>query len=143
MALEEGINKVHFNEKYPEYNNVFITNLKDNISYVFNGTKFITVKKHEMLNELINTHINEIYFSYEKNKDNHAERIEKILNKLNDNENKYTDPENNRVYDNYKAYKLDAIKLEIYNNSDKKKLEVLKNIKLIEKIDESDEDVEL
>ena len=150
LSLEEGINKTHFNEKIPSYSNIFITNLKDDISYIFNGIKFITVKKHEMLNELINTHINEIYFSYEKNKDKlndkYADRIEKFLNKLNDNDTKYTDPENNRVYDNYKAYKMDAIKLAIYNKSDKKKLESLKNIKLIEKIDDeydSDCDVDI
>jgi hypothetical protein len=144
MALEEGISKTHFNDSLPEYSNIFITNLRDDVAYVFNGKEFITVKKHEILNELIDTHINEINLSFEKNKnklkEKYAERIEKFLNKLNDNYTKYTDPENNRTYSNYKAYKMDAIKLAIYNGSDKKKLEALKNIKLFEKIDS---DVEL
>ena len=86
-----------------------------------------------ILNELIDTHINEINLSFEKNKnklkEKHAERIEKFLNKLNDNNTKYTDPENNRTYSNYKAYKMDAIKLAIYNGSDKKKLEALNYLK--------------
>jgi hypothetical protein len=38
---------------------------------------------------------------------------------------------------------MDAIKLAIYNGSDKKKLESLKNIKLIEKIDSDDSDIEI
>ncbi len=149
MSLEEGITKTHFNEKLPEYSNVFITNLKDPLSYIFNGKAFIIVKKHNMLDDLMNTHINEINLTYEKMKNkiipNHADRIEKFLTKLNDNETKYIDPDNDRVYSNYKAYKMDAIKLAIYNNSDKKKLEVLKNIKLIEKldIDSEDEDIEI
>jgi hypothetical protein len=44
MALEEGINQVHFSDKLPEYNNIFITNLRDTVAYVFNGKEFITVK---------------------------------------------------------------------------------------------------
>ncbi len=149
MSLEEGITKTHFNDKLPQYSNIFITNLKDPLSYIFNGKAFITVKKHNMLDELMNTHINEINLTYEKMKNKiipkHADRIEKFLEKLNDIETKYIDPDNDRVYSNYKAYKMDAIKLAIYNNSDKKKLEVLKNIKLIEKldIDSEDEDIEI
>ena len=144
MSLEEGINKTHFNEKLPDYSNVFITNFKDPLAYIFNGNAFITVKKHDMLNEIMDTHITEINLSYEKMKDKiipkHADRIQKFLEKLNDIDTKYKDPDNDRVYSNYKAYKMDAIKLAIYNNSDKKKLEALKNIKLIEKIDVDSED---
>jgi len=144
MSLEEGINKTHFNEKLSEYSNVFITNFKDSLAYIFNGNGFITVKKHDMLNEIMDTHITEINLSYEKMKDKlipkHADRIQKFLEKLNDIDTKYKDPDNDRVYSNYKAYKMDAIKLAIYNNSDKKKLEALKNIKLIEKIDVDSED---
>ncbi len=148
MSLEEGICKTHFNEKLPEYSNIFITNLKDPLAYIFNGKAFITVKKHFMINELIDNHINEINLSYEKMKNKivpkHADRIERFLEKLNDVDTKYVDPENARVYSNYKAYKMDAIKLAIYNESDKKKLELLKNIKLIEKMDiDSDSDIEI
>ncbi len=144
MSLEEGITKTHFNDKLPEYSNIFITNLKDPLSYIFNGKSFITVKKHNMLDELMDCHINEINLTYEKMKNKiipkHADRIQKFLTKLNDIDTKYKDPDNDRIYSNYKAYKMDAIKLAIYNNSDKKKLEVLKNIKLIEKIDDDDTD---
>ena len=146
LSLEEGISKTHFNERLPEYSNVFITNTKDRLAYIFNGKAFITVKKHIMMNDLIDTHIHEINLTYEKMKGKlnptHADRIEKFLKKLNDTDTKYTDPDNNHVYPNYKAYKMDGIELAIYNESDKKKLEMLKNIKLYEKLD-SDSDIEL
>ena len=61
----------------------------------------------------------------------HVDRIQK----LNDIETKYKDSENDRVYSNYKAYKIGVIKLAIYDGSNKMKLESLKNLKLIEKID--------
>ena len=50
---------------------------------------------------------------------------------LNDDDTKFTDQNNQRTYSSYKAYKMNSIKLLIYNSSDKKKLEALKNIKLI------------
>ena len=59
-SLEESIKKIHFNEEFPEYNNVFITNMRDNLAYVFNGDKFISIHINEMLNELIDQHTNEI-----------------------------------------------------------------------------------
>ena len=42
--------------------------MKDDLAYVFNGTQFLSVRKNEMLNELIDTHIKEINLSLEKNK---------------------------------------------------------------------------
>ncbi len=45
MSLEESIKLVHFNKDLPEYNNVFITNMRDDIGYIFNGKEFISIKK--------------------------------------------------------------------------------------------------
>ena len=59
----------------------------------------------------MDTHITEINLSYEKMKDKiipkHADRIQIFLQKkkLNDIDTKYKDPDNDRVYSNYKAYK--------------------------------------
>ncbi len=44
MSIEEGITKTHFNQNLPQYSNVFITNFKDPLAYIFNGKAFITVK---------------------------------------------------------------------------------------------------
>jgi len=138
-CLEESIKQVHFNENHSEYNNVFITNMKDDTAYIFDGKKFILVWKKEMLNELIDTHTNEINISLEKNRNklnqSYVTRLEKFLDMLNDDDTKYTEGCNDKTYPNYKAYKIDEIKLLIYNESDKKKLESLCNIELIEKKD--------
>jgi hypothetical protein len=137
QSIEESIKQIHFNEDMPEYNNVFITNLKDDIAYIFNGKQFISIRKNEMLNELIDTHIKEINLSLEKNKNNlndkYVSRLEKFLDMLNDDDTKFTDQDNHRTYTSYKAYKINSIKLLIYNESDKRKLELLNNIDLEEK----------
>ena len=139
MSLEESIKQIHFNNNLPEYNNVFITNLKDDIAYIFNGKQFMSIRKNEMLNDLIDTHVNEINLSLEKNKNNlnekYVKRLEIFLNMLNDDDTKFTDQDNQRIYTSYKAYKINSIKLFIYNESDKKKLEILNKIELKEKID--------
>jgi hypothetical protein len=143
-CLEESIKQIHFNEDIPEYNNVFITNMKDDIAYVFNGKQFISIRKNEMLNDLIDTHIKEINLSLEKNKntlnEKYVTRLEKFLDMLNDDDTKFTDHDNQRTYNSYKAYKINSIKLLIYNESDKKKFELLNNMELEEKLLESDID---
>ncbi len=139
LSLEESIKQIHFNKNLPEYNNVYITNMKDDIAYIFNGVKFISIRKNDMLTQLINMHIDEINFSFEKNKgklkEKYVERLEKFLSDLNSSNKKFVDEQNQRTYPNYKAYKINAIKLLIYNESDAKKLAELTdgNIELIEK----------
>jgi len=145
MSIEESIKLIHFNKDLPEYNNVFITNMRDDIGYIFNGKEFISVKKNEMINELIDSHIKEINLSLEKNKNNlnekYVTRLEKFLDMLNDDDTKFTDQNNQRTFASYKAYKMDSIKLLIYNSSDKKKLDELQRIELQEKIyDENESD---
>jgi hypothetical protein len=139
LSLEESIKQIHFNKDFPEYSNIYITNMKDDIAYVFNGEKFISVRKNDMLTQLIDMHIDEINISFEKNKgklrEKYVDRLEKFLSDLNNSYTKFVDESNQRTYPNYKAYKINAIKLLIYNESDAKKLSELTDgsIKLIEK----------
>ncbi len=99
--------------------------MKDDIAYVFNGKQFISVRKNEMLNQLVDMHIDEINKSLEKNRDKLnnllIQRLEKFLNMLNDDDTKFTDV-TQRVYPNYsperhirprgyKAYKLMKLNL--------------------------------
>jgi hypothetical protein len=140
QSLEESIKQIHFNEELPEYSNIFITNMKDDLAYIFNGKQFIYVRKNEMIHELIDIHTKEINLSLEKNKnklnEKYVTRLEKFLDMLNDDDTEFTDNDNKRIYSSYKAYKINSIKLLIYNNSDKKKLDTLNNIELKEKIDD-------
>jgi uncharacterized protein with HEPN domain len=128
-AIEESIKEVHFNENRPEYRNILITNLRDNIAYVYNGNKFEAVQKNSVISDLIEQHMNNIEVSLENYKHKLPEKtaniIDKLLQKLEDDESKITDENNNKEYKNFKSYKTNEIKLMIYNES-RKNMEVIK-----------------
>ena len=130
-SLEESIKSIHFNKDLPEYNNIYITNMKDNLAYIFNGKQFISVRKNDILDELIDNHKDQIENSFEefKNKlsDFRIKRIEAFLDLINNDEERYIDG-HNRTYTNYKVYKMEDIKMLLYNLTDAKKLEILKTI---------------
>jgi len=65
-SLEESIKTLHFNDKYPEQNNIFITNLQNKIGYAFNGEKFVAMNKQELINEIIDNHLYELSMSLKK-----------------------------------------------------------------------------
>ena len=143
-CIEEFIKQVHFNDKHPEYGNIFITNLRDNIAYVFDGNEFMAHDKTDTMIELIDDHANEINLSLDNHRKNlnpyTITKIEDMLKKL-ESEEKYTDENNGKTYDSYKVYKMNTVKKDIYNLSDRKKLEMLQNIELFEKrYDEFDEE---
>jgi hypothetical protein len=135
QSLEEVIKLVHFNEKLPEYSNIYITNMRYNNAYVFNGTNFITVSKDEVINDLINNYSEEIELSFDtyKNKlsEHTVKRLEVFLEQLNS-DDKFVDS-SNKAYSNYKLYKVANIKRLIYDNSDAKKLLSLNKMELEEK----------
>ena len=136
-SIEESIKTIHFNKNLPEYNNVFITNLKDNNAYIFNGTKFIVANKNEIIDELVTSHIDEIESSvkeYEnKIPQNKLKYIHKFLNNINDEDTIYTIEHLKKKYPNYKLYKNNLMKKLIYNYSDPKLLEKIKTLDLINK----------
>jgi hypothetical protein len=123
LALEESIKQVHFNNNRPEYRNIYITNLRDDIAYVYNGNKFEAVQKHSVISELIDQHMNNIEVSLDDYKDKLPEKtayiLDKLLEKLQDEETKITDENNNKEYKNYRSYKINEIKLMIYNETGK------------------------
>ncbi len=128
MSLEESIKLIHFNDKRPEYNNIFITNMRDKLAYIFDGKKFISVNKNDVIKNLINNHADEIETLFDNYKDKLTEfkstRVQAFIDLIND-DDEYKD-ENNKTYENYKAYKIDDIKRLIYNNSDNKKFTELR-----------------
>jgi hypothetical protein len=136
LCIEESIKSVHFNKSLPEYNNVFITNMKDTIAYIFDGSKFILTSKDDVINELYNTHLENIeqFLDEAEIPENKYTKITKFLDVLNDNEQCFIDGNNNnKKYSNYKAYKLISIKNLVYNESDQKLLKKLNNMNLHQK----------
>jgi len=55
LSVKGLIEKIHFNEKYPENSNVYISNLKDNYAMFYNGNKWIIETKNEVISNLIDT----------------------------------------------------------------------------------------
>jgi hypothetical protein len=64
-----------------------------------------------------------------------------MIKKL-ESEDKFVDGNNGKIYSTYKVYKMNNIKKNIYNLSDRKKLELLQNINLFEKQYEEEIDSE-
>ena len=119
LCLEESIKYIHFNDKRPEYQNIYITNLHDSIAYVYDGVQFKAVSKNSILNDLINIHVENIELSLENYKNKLSgktvEIINKFIDKINDENSPMIDEENNKKFKNYKSYKINQIKLMIYN----------------------------
>ena len=110
-SLEESIKTIHFNKKFPEYKNIFITNRKDDNAYIpkDDGNKFSSVSKNEALNDLINSHMDEIESSAPDYEDKLSETILRIkhLNKfieaINDNNKKFIHKNLKKTFPNYRT----------------------------------------
>jgi hypothetical protein len=144
-SIEESIKTIHCNDKYPKHKNIFITNLKSDIAHIFDGNKIISVNKKQVINELIEQHINEIINSITKYKNNISEYVLNILNEMiediNNTEKEIIDENTEKKYKNYKSFKSDNINKLLYNDCDKKLYNKIKNINLIEdEIDDESED---
>ena len=118
-SLEESIRTVHFNKNRPEMRNIYITNLRDNIAHIYNGDKFEAVNKNSILNELINNHLENIGISFEDYKEKLPEKtcdiLDKFIKKIQDEDCEMIDEDNNRKFKNYREFKINEIKLMIYN----------------------------
>jgi hypothetical protein len=114
--------------------------MKDTIAYIFDGSRFILTSKDTVINDLYNTHLENIEQFLEEAEipENKYSKITKFLDVLNDDDKSFIDgANNNKKYSNYKAYKLIAIKNLIYNESDQKLLKKLNSIDLHEKINDA------
>jgi hypothetical protein len=119
MSLEESIKAIHFNNKRPQFKNIYITNLKDKYAYVFNGNKFIVGLKSDILGELVDNHVDNIEMSMDEYKNilpsKTIEVLDKFLEKIYNDEDEFTDKEHKIKYPNFKQFKINNIKLMIYN----------------------------
>jgi hypothetical protein len=125
-SLEKIVELVHC-RKHNKFKNILITNLKDNYAYKYdeNLGYFITVTKTELLNDTVSYRITDIIEIYDElstaNKidDKTKEIIQHMLDKLQDMKTPYYDDDGDTKYPNYKSYKINNIKILLYNNNDK------------------------
>jgi hypothetical protein len=124
-SLDKLIEIIHCG-KYNQFKNIIITNMNNNYMYKYDDKvgHFVLSTKTDILNSLIDYRLDDLEIIYndllEKNKldENTKDIIEKFINKINHCESKYTDYEG-KEHDNYKQYKINEIKVLLFNNQDK------------------------
>ncbi len=123
-SLDKLIEIIHCG-KYNQFKNIIITNMKDNYMYKYDDKlgHFVLSTKVDILNSLIDYRLDDLEIIYndllEKNKldEKTKDIVEKFINKININ-SKYTDFDG-KEHDNYKQYKINEIKVLLFNNQDK------------------------
>lgn len=109
QSLNYLVDYIHCNNKFPEFNNVIITNLQNNIAYMYDKDKnhFIAKKKDDLIDDIIYyrmSDLEEFYDIHLENLDNKTKEIIcDVINKM-DGDNKFINK------------KKDEIKLVLYNN---------------------------
>jgi len=119
------IEYTHTNNKYPQFKNILITNLKDNLGYMFNPktSKFEATTKDNLLHNIIVEQTIHIYdFNHECSK--HLTQKEKdwvqyVIDKFDS---------NCQIFENKQK---DSIKLILYNNRDKITKEPCRDLEII------------
>jgi hypothetical protein len=120
----ELVEYTHFNDKYPQFKNILITNTQNTLAYKYDTKKnqFMAINKDELLEDIVDARICDIssfYKELENDLDQKTkEIIEKVIDKI----------ENDPAY---KEIKKKDIKLIIYNNRKK----VMKDNLLEDEID--------
>jgi hypothetical protein len=124
-CLEKLVEIIHCG-KYNQFKNIIITNMNNNYLYKYDDSKgyFILSTKSEVLNSLVDNRVGELEIIYNsllsKNKidDVTKDIIENFINKINSDDSKFIDCEG-KNHDNYKQYKINEIKMLLFNNLDK------------------------
>ena len=130
FSLDKLVEIVHCGAKYHQFKNVVITNIKDEYAYTYNADAgfFIKSKMDDTINDLINYRIKDIEEIYKelKDMDRVLERrfqllIKSFLEQINDirPDDEYENPDTSEKYKHMKDYKLETLKIFIYNNQDK------------------------
>jgi hypothetical protein len=109
------IKMVHFNDNFPQFKNIIITNRRDNYGYIFDKEygKFILTDKTEMLNNVLEYRADDMYDLIEYQRDNMSKEILAATSK-------YVDKI--MESDDIKKEYLQEIHNLVYNYSDKKLL---------------------
>jgi hypothetical protein len=127
-SIEESIKMTHFNKDKPELNNVIIKNLRDDYAYVHDGDEYIVQDKNDIIADLIELHLDNIEMIINEENENNIrnkldkkviERLESLRDRLDDESEIKI---NEKRYENYKSYKINQIKLLIYNCINKLKI---------------------
>jgi len=132
-SLDFLVSYTHFNDKYPQFKNILITNTQNDLAYKYNEAtlQFDAVKKDELLEEIVSErmyNINEFLDEFNKCLSSKTKGI--IASFINNMKNK-----------NYEEWKKKNIKLIIYNN--RNKVNVLNSLPEIQNESDEEEDIDI
>jgi hypothetical protein len=124
-CLEKLIEIVHCGN-YNQFKNIIITNMKDGLVYKYVDTigQFKLATKSEALNHLVDCRFDDIQIiyneliNYNKIDERTKNLIEKFINNFQDPDKKFYDMDN-KEYASFKHYKINEVKILLYNNQDK------------------------
>jgi uncharacterized C2H2 Zn-finger protein len=122
-SLPQLVEYAHFNDKYPQFKNILITNTQNNLAYKYDTKKkqFVAVNKDELLEDIVDERMCDINSFYEELEEELDTKTKEILDKVKD------------KIENEPAYKLlkkQDIKLIIYNNRKKVSKEVTDKLEI-------------
>ncbi len=122
-SLPHLVEYAHFNDKYPQFKNILITNTQNTLAYKYDTKKkqFVAVNKDELLDDIVDERMCDINSFYEELEGELDEKTKDILDKVK--EKIENDPK-------YKELKKKDIKLIIYNNRKKVSKEVTDNLEI-------------
>ena len=122
-SLPQLVEYAHFNDKYPQFKNILITNTQNTLAYKYDTKKkqFVAVNKEELLDDIVDERMCDINSFYEELENELDEKTKDILDKVKDKIE--TDPA-------YKELKKKDIKLIIYNNRKKVSKEVVDDLEI-------------
>ena len=124
QCLPHLIKEVHFNDSYPQFKNILITNTQNTIAYKYdnNEKKFIAIDKNDLLEDIILERMGDIETFYDNTNNELDARtkniIQTFIDKMDTNEE-------------YKENKKKEIKLIIYNNRNKVSKEITQDLEVI------------
>ncbi len=106
LSVPYLIEQVHFNDKHPENKNICITNKRGKDAKVFNGEKWVTIKKDKLINGMIDSFEREIIDYAEENGKNKFLKDYKSAKNRGNAEKDLADEVHNVIYDN--SFKVDT-----------------------------------
>ena len=123
-SLEKIVEIAHCGE-LNQFKNIIITNLKDQYAYRYDNQKgyFVTITKNVLLENVVAHRVTDIEALYDELKtakkiDSKTKKlIQDFLDRMSDDKIPFYD--NDIKYENFKTFKLDNIKILLYNNQDK------------------------
>lgn len=139
-SLEKIIEIVHCG-RYNQFKNVIVTNMKDNYMYKYDEKKglFVLSNKKDVLEMLVNYRLGDLEIIYneflENNKIDEKTKscIEKFINKITYDTEKFKNTDGT-THENYRQYKINEIKVLLFNNQDK----IMSDISLLLSTEEED-----